>query len=318
MEEFLKDVSAERAFWFNNGSVIRNIYELSKEINNNDDKIFKYHCNVNHDDFANWIGGALGDIVLSQKLRGIIDKKAYLRIINNRIKHLEKKHISDQKTKALSEKVRALFKDYSHIWILLVIVVATCIITTLIYFEYHSLDNLKALDEKINYIEARNTCFNNYFNDQMIKTRELVNSTAFDIGSQCAFNYSSNYAMPTSIFENTPETVNIDDITLQDDKAIIILNNSHLSIFANTSSMIPAINHNTKALEVTPISASTLHIGDIISYQLDADIIVHRIIDIGFDSDGFYAITKGDNNNVVDPNKVRFSQIKGEVIALIY
>jgi len=43
-----------------------------------------------------------------------------------------------------------------------------------------------------------------------------------------------------------------------------------------------------------------LHIGDIISYQLDADIIVHRIIDIGFDSDGFMPITKGDNNNVVD------------------
>ena len=317
-KDFLRDVTVEQAFWFNNGFTVRNIYELAKEINIIDDKLFVYHCSKDHDDFANWIGGALGDIELSQRLRGIKDKKRYLRMIDVRIKQLEKKHIASAKQRELSEKTRALFHDYSYIWVLIIVFVATSIITTLIYFEYHSLTNIKALDEKIKYIEARNNCFNNYFNDQITKTRTMINSTAFDIGSQCTFNYTNSFNLPTEIFENTPETINKDLIIIENDRVIINENASYLSIFANTSSMIPTINHNTKAIEVMPKNYNELHIGDIIAYRLDNDIIVHRIIDIGFDEDGFYAVTKGDNNNVVDPNKIRFQDIIGKVLVLIY
>ena len=38
----------------------------------------------------------------------------------------------------------------------------------------------------------------------------------------------------------------------------------------------------------------------------------------GFDNEGWYAITKGDNNVVEDNWKVRFEQIEGIVIGIIY
>ena len=46
-------------------------------------------------------------------------------------------------------------------------------------------------------------------------------------------------------------------------------------------------------------------------------LIVHRVIDIGTDSEGTYFITKGDNNNIVD-GKVRFEDIEFITIGVIW
>jgi len=45
---------------------------------------------------------------------------------------------------------------------------------------------------------------------------------------------------------------------------------------------------------------------------------VHRVVYKGKDSIGTYFILKGDNNEEVDPGKVRFEQIKYKTIAIIY
>jgi Fe-S-cluster formation regulator IscX/YfhJ len=42
------------------------------------------------------------------------------------------------------------------------------------------------------------------------------------------------------------------------------------------------------------------------------------VIETGEDSNGWYAIFKGDNNPIRDPSKVRFSQIRRIVVAVIY
>ena len=46
--------------------------------------------------------------------------------------------------------------------------------------------------------------------------------------------------------------------------------------------------------------------------------IGHRIISIGNDEEGTYYIMKGDNNQVQDPYKVRFSNIKYILIGVFY
>ncbi len=56
------------------------------------------------------------------------------------------------------------------------------------------------------------------------------------------------------------------------------------------------------------------YINDIITYQMLDYNITHRIVDI--DNNKYY-ITKGDNNSSVDSHKVRYEQIKGEVIYII-
>lgn len=134
MEDFLKDVAPDKIFYFKNGTKARNIYELSQGINFLDEDAFKFHCNLDHDDFANWIGGAIGDIVLSQKLRYIKDKSRYLNSINRHIKNLESKSHNSQLNRQFAEQFRDLMKNYGHIWLIIFIMIITCIFTAMIYF----------------------------------------------------------------------------------------------------------------------------------------------------------------------------------------
>jgi hypothetical protein len=317
MDEFLKDIAPDKVFFFSNGSKARNLYELSHGINALDEDTFKYHCNLDHDDFANWIGGAIGDIVLSQKLRFIKDKKQYLKIINGRIKFLERKAHSSQLNSQFAEQFRNMMKNYGYIWLIIVVIIMTCIFTAMIYFQYHSLQTIKTLDEKINYMESRNTCFNNYFNEQILKTKDILTEYNLSLENYCVFNYSTSTKVPDEIMENTPPYISADKILFQNNQIIINVDQASLSEFANTSSMLPILNHNTKAIEIKP-KENDLHVGDIISFRDNNDVVVHRIIEIGRDSDGAYYVTKGDNNNIVDQNKVRFDDIQGKIVVIIY
>ena len=46
--------------------------------------------------------------------------------------------------------------------------------------------------------------------------------------------------------------------------------------------------------------------------------MTHRVIEVGSDTAGGYYIVKGDNNPVEDSEKVRFAQIEGIVVAVVY
>lgn len=314
MEDFLGDVNQDKVFFFSNGAKARNLYELSREINHLDENTFRHHCNLDNDDFANWIGGTIGDLVLSQKLRYLKDKSKYLKTINNHIKFLERKSHAFQINKQFADTLRNMLRDYGHILLLIFVIIMTCIFTAMIYYQYHSLQNIKALDEKIQYIESRNTCFNNYFNEQIVSTKGMLDDASF-LDNYCVYNYTTTTKIPDEIMENTPSIISAENIAVDGDRIIITLKNASLSTFASTSSMLPILNHNTKAIEIAP---KKLNIGDIVSYKEGSEIIVHRIVDIGSDDVGIYYITKGDNNNVVDQNKVRFDDIKGKVVMLIY
>ena len=60
--------------------------------------------------------------------------------------------------------------------------------------------------------------------------------------------------------------------------------------------------------------------GDIISYRssIAGGLVVHRVIGTGVDDQGVFYIVQGDNNPVRDPEKVRFDQIHGVLIGIIY
>lgn len=93
--------------------------------------------------------------------------------------------------------------------------------------------------------------------------------------------------------------------------------------FTDTNSMDPLIDVGTNGLHVVPASPQELSIGDVISYTPDIagyedKIIIHRIIQIGEDGQGWYAIAKGDNLPYPDPGKIRFSQVRRVLIGVIY
>lgn len=131
---------------------------------------------------------------------------------------------------------------------------------------------------------------------------------------------------PNSVFR-TPEMISPSDwiaesqVYVLKDKIIINIKNATWAKFTDTNSMDPLFDVNSNTLEIQPQEPSDLQVGDIISYEsrvVQGSTIIHRIVDIKEDSKGLYFIAKGDNNIYNDPERIRFEQIKGVVVGIIY
>jgi len=109
-----------------------------------------------------------------------------------------------------------------------------------------------------------------------------------------------------------------ENVKVTKDKIIINVENPRWAKFTDTNSMDPVFDAEANVIEFQPKSPEQLRKGDIISYKKRFGTIIHRIVETGEDNNGWYAITKGDNNVLEDPEKVRFEKIKGVVVAIIY
>ena len=77
-----------------------------------------------------------------------------------------------------------------------------------------------------------------------------------------------------------------------------------------SGSMEPTLKVN-EVVFVSPVKdQSSLNVGDIIVYQQEGDLIIHRII--ALNEDGETLVTKGDNNNVED-EPIFYTQVKGKL-----
>jgi hypothetical protein len=104
-------------------------------------------------------------------------------------------------------------------------------------------------------------------------------------------------------------------------KSLIIMhiNDSELITLENTNSMDPLIDEKSNAIQVKPKDDEDIHIGDIVSYEDSSKrLILHRVVGIGEDKNGKYYILRGDNADSLDQIKVRFGQIKGVVVGILY
>ncbi|MBN1157149.1 signal peptidase I [Candidatus Woesearchaeota archaeon] len=111
-----------------------------------------------------------------------------------------------------------------------------------------------------------------------------------------------------------------DQIRVYDDRVIIDIENPEWARFTDTNSMDPVFDYGSNAIEIVPEKPEQIHVGDIVSYKSKyaSGTIIHRVIEIGNDEDGWYARMKGDNNPIEDPEKIRFGQIQRVVVAIIY
>lgn len=108
-------------------------------------------------------------------------------------------------------------------------------------------------------------------------------------------------------------------IHVMQDNIIIDLPNATWAQFADTNSMVPTLDVGHNSIEIKPNSQEDIVVGDIISYHYDGvGDVIHRVTFIGNDTEGWYALVKGDNNQIEDPDKVRFNQILGIIVAVIY
>ena len=111
-----------------------------------------------------------------------------------------------------------------------------------------------------------------------------------------------------------------DQIKATSDTIIINVKEAYVAGFVDSNSMDPILDASSNGIEVIPNNPEQLNIGDIIAYEASwtSGIVIHRIIFTGYDEQGWYAITKGDNNSIEDPERVRFTQVKYLLIGIIY
>ncbi|MBA3064133.1 hypothetical protein FP803_01715 [Candidatus Woesearchaeota archaeon] len=141
-----------------------------------------------------------------------------------------------------------------------------------------------------------------------------------------AYSELSSIEKPLSLFQDGVEKdspgdwIKEDQIKVYNDKIIVNLKDAEWASFTDTNSMDPVLDETANAIQIIPKSTDDIRVGDILSYKSDyADgTIIHRIIKISSDEEGWYCIVKGDNNQSPDPGKIRFNQIKRVLVAIIY
>ena len=111
-----------------------------------------------------------------------------------------------------------------------------------------------------------------------------------------------------------------ENIYVAPERVTVELNSSVLTYFANTNSMDPVLDEFSNGLEIKPKKPEDIHIGDIVAYfsYYNRQFIVHRIVKTGYDGEGWYAIARGDNQLYNDPGKIRWEQIEGVTVVLLY
>lgn len=111
-----------------------------------------------------------------------------------------------------------------------------------------------------------------------------------------------------------------DSIHVYKDKIVIDIENARWAKFLDSNSMDPIIDSGANSIELVPKSPEQLQVGDIVSYESKyaEGIFIHRIIEIGEDELGWYCRLKGDNLDNIDPGRIRFNQIHGVVVGILY
>ncbi len=88
-------------------------------------------------------------------------------------------------------------------------------------------------------------------------------------------------------------------------------------LIADTGSMRPILDGGHHTIEIVP-NKEDIDVGDIISYKSEYGTIIHRVVKVHNDTQGAYYETKGDNNKMTDPWTVRFENVTGLVVGIIY
>jgi hypothetical protein len=107
------------------------------------------------------------------------------------------------------------------------------------------------------------------------------------------------------------------DIVTYGDKVIINVKGASISSYADTGSMRPVLDKDSNGIRIVPQSPDQIKIGDIVTYEKDGSLIVHRIIEEGTDNNGSWFVTKGDNNDFQD-SRIYFKDIRYVTIGVLW
>lgn len=159
---------------------------------------------------------------------------------------------------------------------------------------------------------------------------KLINITIisliFLLGFLSATIFNYNFNVLENPFSINPRLNNGDapfdfikeeQIKIYDDRIVIYIEDVSLSRYASTGSMKPVLDKGANGIRIQPDSEEDIHVGDIITFEKNNMLIVHRVIEKGTDNNGIYFISQGDNNSIND-GKIRFRDIKYITVGVIW
>ncbi|MBI2550349.1 hypothetical protein HYV83_04180 [Candidatus Woesearchaeota archaeon] len=89
-KRILSNTSPERAFWVNNGPILKSVIELATAAKKLTPQQFAHHANNAKNDFAKWAEDVIRDSELAKKLRQIKTREDLEKAVANRLGQLRK------------------------------------------------------------------------------------------------------------------------------------------------------------------------------------------------------------------------------------
>ncbi len=310
--DHLKNVRYDRALKLANGRFVHNYRELASELKLLSDTEFSVHVSKGIDDFSDWISSNYGDGELLSRLKGVASKKKYAALIEKRIKELEKDS-SPKETDNQERRYRG--PSYSFLWMVLsfILVIVIVFLSTnhsVKEDEYSSL--VDSLNEKVSDLETQSA-----IKDNRISILESENKKLSD--NVNILEEENSAIVSRASIPGPKDRIAEDKIMIKSNKVEISVDSPLIAKFTDTGSMLPSITSTSNAIEIVPDSPAEISVGDIVSYKTEEGLVViHRVIETGTDQEGWYGVMQGDNRNIPDQDKVRFSQVERIVVAIIY
>lgn len=207
------------------------------------------------------------------------------------------------------EKQQRFFK-WTIIGMMAILIILACFMC---YIFFSIQKNSDILQEQINYIYSKDNLLETSFNRLVSGQKDILDGLSEKKFSDYMINDTKNAIEPTPF-----DHIKKDQIMVTENRVIIKNDNVNWAEYTDTGSMEPVLSQSANGIEIKPASVEDIHVGDIISYYYDGKVIVHRVVRIGIDRGGWYAVTKADTSDREDPQKVRFSQLNGILIGIIY
>jgi hypothetical protein len=111
---------------------------------------------------------------------------------------------------------------------------------------------------------------------------------------------------------NTTQRIMESQLRMYEGKICVDLEGEVLiASFTPTGSMLPTLSSRNLAIQMKPENESDVRVGDIVAYQREDYIVVHRVVDITENGNITYYQVKGDNNREYDPFWIPFDKIIG-------
>ena len=166
---------------------------------------------------------------------------------------------------------------------------------------------------------------------KVVKMNKILNlmifAMVFGLGWYSCLAYSQinfNKEFPFVEFSNDTispaDHITRDGIVVTPDYVLIYIKDAFIASYADTNSMDPTLDAESNGIEIMPSTPYEVEVGDVISYEADwtDGIVVHRVVSIDEDEQGIYYLAKGDNSPRIDSQKIRFDQIKGYLVGVVY